>query len=436
MKKILYFCVLAASLLIIQCSNEIPVTTNPINLELGKVSLKIDKANAPAEVVLVEAFLTREGYDTLYGVLNIVSSTSADITFEEVSAGDWHLKVDAKDSLGVVIYTGETDIEVLAGILTQVSLTLVPTGNGTGSIYIFVNWGTSSNWVDYVNNPVFTIENSPFNPIAVVEGTIIKEENTYKMWYNNLFYSAVANVGYAESENGINWTSSNSLVLTPGEIGSWDDYSVGVGCVIKDGNSYLMYYEGNSDPYGYWHIGLATSTDGVNWTKHSTPVCMGDYNEPQLHPGSVLKINNQYLMYYTFRNPNSYHFHNIGMAVSSDGVNWVKNSNNPILTNSQEWEGSGIYYPSVIYENNLFKMVYMNTTANAFGMATSTDGFIWNKSNSNPFFTKEQTSNNWAYRDIAYPNFIKLNNEYRIYYSGGHSNTYNSSIGFIRKFGN
>ena len=89
MKKLLYFCVLAASLLIIQCSNEIPVTTNPINLELGKVSLKIDKANAPAEVVLVEAFLTREGYDTLYGVLNIVSSTSADITFEEVSAGDW-----------------------------------------------------------------------------------------------------------------------------------------------------------------------------------------------------------------------------------------------------------------------------------------------------------------------------------------------------------
>jgi len=93
----------------------------------------------------VEAFLTREGHDTLYGNLNLVSSTSADILFEDVAAGEWHLKVDAKDSSGVVLYTGETNINILAGVLTQVNLTLVATGQGTGSIYILVNWGTPSN---------------------------------------------------------------------------------------------------------------------------------------------------------------------------------------------------------------------------------------------------------------------------------------------------
>jgi predicted GH43/DUF377 family glycosyl hydrolase len=123
------------------------------------------------------------------------------------------------------------------------------------------------------------------------------------------------------------------------------------------------------------------------------------------------------------------------MAVSNDGVNWQRNINNPVLSATQGWEGSGIYYPSVVYENNIFKMVYMNTDATAFGMAESPDGFNWTKSSSNPFFTKEDTHNNWAHRDIAYPYIFKVDNEYRIYYSGGHINSYNYSIGFVRKFG-
>ena len=389
MKQLKYFFILFISLFITHCSNEVPTSSEPINLELGKISLKIDKANAPANVLFVEAFLTREGHDTLHGELNILTSTTADILFDNVQAGEWHLTVDAKDSSGTVLYTGETNINVQAGILTQVNLTLVPTGNGTGSIYIFVNWGTLSNWIDFINNPVYTIEDSPFNPSAVVEGVIIKDGSIFKMWYNNVFSSAVGKVGYSHSVDGINWISSNSYSLLPGENDSWDNYSVGVGFVLKEENNYLMYYSGNSQAYSYWHIGLATSTDGINWVKHQGPVLMGDSNEQQLIPNTVLKVNNQYLMYYTFRNPNNYHFHNIGMAVSSDGINWVKNSNNPIITATQNWEGSGIYYPSVIYENNLFKMVYMNTTANAFGIATSSDGFNWTKNNSNPFFKKK-----------------------------------------------
>ena len=44
---------------------------------------------------------------------------------------------------------------VHAGILTQVSLTLVPTGQGTGSIYIFVTWGTPLGAIwEKINFPV------------------------------------------------------------------------------------------------------------------------------------------------------------------------------------------------------------------------------------------------------------------------------------------
>ncbi|OGU48515.1 MAG: hypothetical protein A2000_16135 [Ignavibacteria bacterium GWB2_36_8] len=434
MKNLLYSLVTVTSFLIIQCSNEIPNSVEQINLELGKVSLRIDKENAPANVVLVEAYLMREEYDTLYGALNILSSTSADILFDEVAAGDWHLKVDAKDDNGVVLYSGETEMTVQAGILTQVNLTLVPTGNGTGNVYILVNWGTTPKWVDYINNPIFTIENSPNNPQAVTEAKIIKDNNLFKMWYNNLYPGGVTDIRYAESVDGIRWVSYDSVALESGELGSWDSYGVQIGTVLKEGNTYLMYYTGLENIYSSWHIGLAISSDGINWSKQPLPVLEANYVEPQIHVDCVIRVSNTFYMYYSILNG---YYRSIGLATSLDGINWTRSQSNPILNSSQGWEDyNGIYFPSVIFENNIFKMIYMNGSANAFGMATSSNGINWNKSNSNPFFTKQDTHNNWAYRDIAYPNFIKHNNEYRVYYNGGHSNDYNYSIGFIRKIGN
>jgi hypothetical protein len=54
------------------------------------------------------------------------------------------------------------------------------------------------------------------------------------------------------------------------------------------------------------------------------------------------------------------------------------------------------------------------------------------KEESNPFFTKDQTNNNWADYKIAYPFYIKVNNKDRIYYTGFlSSGPY--KIGFVTK---
>ena len=60
----------------------------------------------------------------------------------------------------------------------------------------------------------------------------------------------------------------------------------------------------------------------------------------------------------------------------------------------------------------------------------------WVKSQANPFFTNENTSNGWASVKISYPTMVKVSNETRIYYSG--YNYYNSDfkIGLVRKSGN
>jgi len=396
----------------------------------GGLYLQIDRANAPANIVEVIAYLSQYNYDTLSCNLNLLSGPSADIAFENIAVGEWHLKVDAINSDGVIVYAGETDISILAGITTQVNLPLIPTGKGTGSVYISVNWGGLPNhgWIDYQRNPIFKNHNSPSNQYGVTQSKILYEDGIYKMWFVNLFNSAIANIDYVESYDGINWKNVNpDAVLTSGAPGSWDDYSVGVGAVIKDGSEYKMYYSGYQDQHEKWHIGLATSTDGICWDKRPQPVLYATNNEHQIGTSEVIKINNMYYMYYTVRH---YPYYNINLATSTDGINWIRYPNNPVLRATESWESTGIYNPSVIYEGNQFKMVYMNAKANGFGMALSSDGKHWIKNNGNPFFTPNQSSNNWTH-DIAYPCFRKHDNEYRIYYTG---TSYSGKIGLLRKF--
>ena len=219
--------------------------------------------------------------------------------------------------------------------------------------------------------------------------------------------------------------------MSPGIPGSWDSKSVAPGPVIKDGETYKMYYLGYSDPDGQFHIGLATSTDGVVWQKYPTPVLVGSsYWERQISPHSILKIDNLYYLYYIGRS--NVNQDKIGLAISNDGISWSKYSENPVLVATQIWEGTGISWPSVIYEDGIFSMVYMNTSyaANAFGIATSNDGKNWTKLSTNPIFKSSHTYNKWADSDISYPCFLKADNEYRIYYSGWNQGMY--KIGFTR----
>ena len=434
--KSLFISSILIALIIWGCSNQKednPLTTNSTS---GKIILSIDEANAPMSVVTVEAILTRDGFDTRSGFLNLLSDSTAEIQLDDIPAGTWHLVVNAMDSSNTILYMGEADVNILAGFITQVNLVLYPTGEGTGSIHIFVTWGfANNNWQDYETNPILQSSGFYWEAEGIAESKVLLDGDLFRMYYLGLAGAGYSYVGYAESNDGITWNKPFSEpILAPSEPGHWDSWSVQAGSILKEDDSYKMYYTGWSDNYGNWDIGLAVSSDGINWTKHPNPVLYGTSGwEFQIGASSVIKHNETYFLFYTGRNLPQY---KIGLATSTDGVNFTKYSGNPILTNTEPWENSGVLYPSVIYENNQFKMVYMNSTGTAFGFAYSPDGMNWTKDTNNPFFTKDNTANGWAAVKIAYPNFIKLQNEHRIYYSGYNSNNSLFKIGFMRKLGN
>ena len=432
MNNLLFLCSCLLILSLIGCNQNEPTSPAENDQNSGKLFLQIDRANAPQSVVWVEAFLTRQGYDTIYNSMNILSDSTADLLLEDVQAGEWHLRVDAKDSAEVVLYSGEAEVQIFAGFTTQVNLVLEPTGAGVGNIYIWVTWGNTppGNWVDFEGNPVFSPTGNYWDYSGVQQAKILMEGNLLKMFYTAQGSAYSGYIGYAYSNDGINWTVNPNPILSPGPGYTWDATAVAGGTVIKDESGYKIYYAGWSDPSGPWHIGLATSSDGLNWVKHPNPVLFASTGwEYQIAPSSIIKINGIYYLYYYGRN---LPYLKIGLATSPDGINWTKYSGNPILTYDQQWEGTGVYSADVFEKNSQFEMIYMNSMGTAFGSATSGDGMNWQKDESNPFFTKEQTHNHWANYKIAYPYFITINNHDRIYYTG-FSNYGPYKIGFVSK---
>jgi hypothetical protein len=66
------------------------------------------------------------------------------------------------------------------------------------------------------------------------------------------------------------WTADPEPVLQPGGPGAWDDIQVTRPSVVRTKTGYVMYYEGLGDLHDFM-VGMASSTDGVHWTKYNDP---------------------------------------------------------------------------------------------------------------------------------------------------------------------
>ena len=169
---------------------------------------------------------------------------------------------------------------------------------------------------------------------AMRDPCVIKDDDGYKMWYTAHDGSGQpggTRVEYATSDDGVSWTQ-HGAVMSSGAAGSPDEYGIHNPEVVKEDGVYKMWYGGTgTGANAPSTISYATSADGVAWNKQQV-VMESDgsgFDAAQVFPGGMYKEDDTYyLMYHGYDAANSKV--QMGVATSNDGINFTR-QDDPLL---------------------------------------------------------------------------------------------------------
>jgi hypothetical protein len=186
-------------------------------------------------------------------------------------------------------------------------------------IGLFISDDGGNTYKRYSDAPV--LGRNHHDPYITGAPYVLKEGDKFKMWY----ISATAwiketpdakpkhyyTVKYAESNDGINWITSDHICINYNK----NEYAIARPVVYKEGEVYKMWfsYRGGNDTY---RIGAASSKDGINWQREKEvvdiPVSTSGWDSEMVcyaHP--LFYKNKTYALY----NGNSYGATGVGIAV-------------------------------------------------------------------------------------------------------------------------
>jgi hypothetical protein len=205
----------------------------------------------------------------------------------------------------------------------------------------------------YYGNPVFTPSSSGFDSYCINQGIVIEDVSGWIMYYNARELPGNGpgpSIGRATSQDLTGpWVRSSGPVLSAGSPGEWDsEFIVPNNVFPLDNGGFIMFYSAGDNfmsGSGY-QIGLATSTDGIAWTKYNDPSTTthpyaesdpvlktgapGEWDSALAWECSVQKKAGGYDMYYSgFMNNMGTE---LGYATSPDGISWTKYASYPVFT--------------------------------------------------------------------------------------------------------
>jgi predicted GH43/DUF377 family glycosyl hydrolase len=215
----------------------------------------------------------------------------------------------------------------------------------------------------------------------------------FRMWYSGRG-DVFGAIGHATSPDGITWTKHPAPVLDHGQPGSADSFAAADPSVLKDGDTWKMWYTG--DDSSKKRIAYATSQDGVAWTKGGKVISPEDDGvsanvEFGAFAPTVWKDGNQFRMLLAGRKL-------VGGDVfqtklmdtrSANGVDWDGPSPalNPSGTDSK-FDFSNLDSPEVVADGSALKLFYSGNTVDAngnfhtrIGLAESPSGGSFGKFN-------------------------------------------------------
>lgn len=200
-------------------------------------------------------------------------------------------------------------------------------------------------------------------------------------------------LGLALSPDGVNWKKTGKPLLP---LGSRDNFHVTpallrdpAGNLLKAGGKWHMVYCGNRED----DVEYATSPDGLQWSKHArSPIYRAAYAPNLVSVNGEIRM---YYIHKPTSTPAKKVPWEVHLATGPDLFSLKAHPANPMLKISQPWEKGALFYPYVIREDNKWILFYASywdrpgrkETYTAIGIATSSDGLQWTKSPANPILT-------------------------------------------------
>ena len=229
------------------------------------------------------------------------------------------------------------------------------------------------------------------------------------------------------------WSVFNTPVITRGAPGEMDSHQAVDPHVVEIDGDYYCYY-GMSDSRNL-RIGLAKSKNLVEWTKHGIALdtTKTGIEKVGVVTPYVIEVGEEYWMYY-----HSYDGERDRgcLATSLDGISWTKYSGNPVVDVL-----AGSFYsrridPEVVFyepdEEPPFKMIFgaYEDTEFRCGYAESQDGKTWSI-DPHPVFTKG-AAEEWD-GVHAYPGHgIRMGDTYYLFYQGYDGNSWRIGLAYCK----
>jgi hypothetical protein len=225
---------------------------------------------------------------------------------------------------------------------------------------IAVGYATSSDgltWERAATEPVFTISNIPWQPQPTNfrMNSVLVDDGTWVLYFSvsDSYRDLIGVVGRATAPDPTGpWAVDPEPVLAPGKSGEWDAGNVGNVDVIRTDDGYSMYYAGAQG------IGLATSPDGIVWTKYDDPA-MSEApfvdSDPVIalpapvgeHDPNVVRTAQGWRMVYRSDRGLEY-------AASADGMHWTLFTEAPLVSGIKDLRTMIWYSAFVIHDRTAY----------------------------------------------------------------------------------
>lgn len=240
-------------------------------------------------------------------------------------------------------------------------------------------------FIPYAANPVFSgTGDSTWDSNIRERGYILREGDTWYLWYTGYEKGKDRHLGYAESSDGLNWKRFSD---NPIHTANWVEDM----CVVKEGDTYYMFAEGRDDI-----AHLLTSSDRIHWEEQGSldirmvngePVSKGALGTP-----TVWKEDTTWYLFYE-RNDSG-----IWLALSRNMKQWTNVQDEPVIKMGPEpYDQYAVALNQVIKYNGKYYGYYHASAYEdwrewSICVAVSDDLIHWEKYEHNPIIGENNSS--------------------------------------------